>query len=72
MESNKRQIKEEILRKISRFYDNFDDALVWYKTPNMYFGGRLDKRNQVSPQEMVDNDKGHEVLDWINKAMGLK
>lgn len=61
---NTKQIKEEILRKISRFYDNFDAALEWYETPNIYF------RTKLSPKEMVESGKGHEVLDWINKAMG--
>lgn len=66
---NPKQIKEEILRRISRFYDNFDKALNWYETPNLYFGGRLDKRNEISPKEMVDNGKGYEVLEWIEKAI---
>lgn len=63
---NPKQIKDEILKKISRFYDNFDQALEWYRTPNIYF------REKLSPEQMVNNGKGQEVLEWVNKALDLK
>lgn len=60
-------IKEEILRFISIYYHSDTKAEIWYNKPNRYFS--KDWIDAISPKDMVDQGRGNEVLDWINKAI---
>jgi hypothetical protein len=57
------ETKEKILSIMSTYYHDKDKALEWYEKPNSYFSVGFNEK--ASPKEMVDNDKGKEVLEWL-------
>lgn len=55
--------KEKILRDMSAYYHSEDKAKQWYDKPHKYFTG--DWGVILSPKDMVELNRGNEVLQWI-------
>ena len=50
--------KKELLRLAKLLFQDTETAKDWISTPNMLWGG-------MSPESMIDYDRGKEVLEWI-------
>jgi hypothetical protein len=54
--------KKEIIRSVMALMTwSKEKAMTWYRTPNPFFGG-------VSPERMVQLDRGHKVRKFIEAA----
>lgn len=63
MSENNRLVQEaEIIRRVMDHMSWIQDkAELWYSLKNPLFGG-------ASPKQLVDMDRGHKVLEFIDQA----
>lgn len=55
--------KKQIIHLLTKYYQDEQKALDWYSKPYFYFTGQYGKT--LSPEEMVDQKRGKEVIEWL-------